>query len=152
PASVGDFVWVDKNGSGVQDSGEEGFHGEIVVLLDSAGNPIDLTSTSSAGKYGFGGLAPGSYAVRFTAVSGYVFTDQYVGGGGRPDDSDADPATGRTPWVVVTSGQVVEDLDAGLYQAASVSGRLWEDWNGNGVWDWGEVGRGGQTVSLLDAN
>ena len=39
PASLGDYVWEDKNGNGVQDAGETPIGGVVVMLQDAAGNP-----------------------------------------------------------------------------------------------------------------
>lgn len=39
PASLGDFVWDDRNGNGVQDTSEPGISGVIVSLEDASGNP-----------------------------------------------------------------------------------------------------------------
>ena len=46
-ASVGDFVWLDLDADGVQDTGEPGIDGVTVNLYASGGStPIDSTTTA----------------------------------------------------------------------------------------------------------
>ena len=51
--SVGDRVWNDANGNGVQDAGEDGINGVTVQLVDSGGNLIASAVTSGDGNYSF---------------------------------------------------------------------------------------------------
>ena len=59
--SIGDFVWNDKNGDGVQDAGEAGIAGVGVWLY--RGNDIDKEKTNSRGEYEFDDLCAGHYTV-----------------------------------------------------------------------------------------
>ena len=47
-ASIGDFIWLDANGDGVQDAGEPGLPGVVVRLLDAGGRVTgeDVTDES----------------------------------------------------------------------------------------------------------
>ncbi|MBK9151776.1 MAG: hypothetical protein IPM26_12625 [Saprospiraceae bacterium] len=112
PASLGDFVWEDKNGNGIQDAGEPGIAGVVVMLEDGGGNPatdingnvVASVVTNASGQYGFTNLKPGvGYVVKFTKPAGYEATakDQ---GGDDTKDSDADVVTGKAPVVVLQSG------------------------------------------------
>nr|WP_262924051.1 SdrD B-like domain-containing protein [Spirosoma liriopis] len=115
PASLGDFVWVDTDKDGVQDAGEPGLPGVVVVLLDGNNTPIASTTTSATGAYSFTGLTPGvPYSVSFTAPSGYTATLANQGGDDTKD-SDADPITGRTQSVTLAPGENNPTLDAGFY-------------------------------------
>ena len=65
--SIGDFVYNDIDGDGVQDGGEPGLSG-VTVFLDlnsngtlDAGEPSMVTDSS--GAYDFTGLIPGNYSV-----------------------------------------------------------------------------------------
>ncbi|WP_435017842.1 SdrD B-like domain-containing protein [Tundrisphaera sp. TA3] len=152
PVSLGDYVWLDSNGNGVQDAGENGVGGVRVNLLNANGTAIDFRITSSAGAYLFDGLAPGTYSVQFVLPGGYAFTGKEKGGNDLKD-SDADPATGRTATTTLAAGQSDLSLDAGLtILPASLGDYVWLDGNGNGVQDAGEDGVGGVTVRLLNAS
>ena len=150
PAAIGDFVWVDSNGNGIQDAGEPGLANVQVLLFDCATN-LQVGSTTTDARTActsFTGLTPGSYHVQFIAPDGYVFTKQDEGGDDLTD-SDADPATGATVCTTLDSGETDNTWDAGLYQPASIGDYVWEDANGNGVQDTGEPGIAGATAKLF---
>jgi hypothetical protein len=149
PATIGDYVWTDTNGNGIQDNGEPGVPGVIVVLsgTDGAGNPVSLTTTTNGtGNYNFTGLVPGTYKVTFTAPSGTTFTTADQGGN---DLLDSDAMTnGMTVNEVLTSGENNTSYDAGLYTPASLGNYVWEDTNANGIQEAGENPIAGVTVVL----
>ncbi|WP_432377511.1 SdrD B-like domain-containing protein [Duganella sp. P38] len=154
--SIGDRVWVDSNGNGVQDRGEGGVAGVKVYLLDAGGRIVGSpVVTDASGNYVFTGLKPGTYSVQFdktTLPAGYVFTTANVGSNDAID-SDANAATGITHSVTANSGDVITSLDAGIVKApkATIGDRVWEDKNANGVQDAGESGIAAVTVQLKDA-
>ncbi|MEK6775776.1 MAG: SdrD B-like domain-containing protein [bacterium] len=151
--SLGDFVWGDSNGNGLQDAGEPGLDNVTVNLLDCNNNMalVDTTTTVSGGSYTFANEAPGIYSVEFTAPAGYVFTTKDVGGDDTLD-SDADQSTGRTACTEMIPGDTNLTLDAGLFQTASIGNLVWHDLNRNGIQDSGEPGLDGVTVNLYDNN
>jgi hypothetical protein len=80
--AVGDYVWFDANGNGVQGKGEKPMRGAKVTLLtkdgkrarDAAGKLVPVKTTDAKGYYVFDGLVPGTYRVRFETPAGYTFT------------------------------------------------------------------------------
>jgi protocatechuate 3,4-dioxygenase beta subunit len=148
-AEVGDKVWYDLNGDGIQQSGEAGAKGVKVTLLNEKGVAIATDVTDSSGLYSFTDLLPGKYSVKFSAVDGYAFTKQNQGSSDSVD-SDAD-ASGVIAQFALTSGQVDKTRDAGLVKLGSIGNRVWEDSNYNGVQDTSEKGVDGVTVKLYDA-
>jgi protocatechuate 3,4-dioxygenase beta subunit len=148
-AHIGDRVWFDSNGNGLQDAGEAGIAGVTVQLKNSAGAVVSSTITDSSGNYHFD-VAAGRYSVAVKAPSGYFVTSKDVGSNDA-NDSDID-ASGNTALVTLAAGQTNNTLDAGLYQKASIGNFVWEDKNYNGVQDAGETGIGGVTVNLLGTN
>ena len=111
-ASIGDFVFDDLDGDGVQDTGEPGVSGVTVELLNSSGTVIRTTTTDSDGKYLFDGLVAGTYSVRFTAPSGTAFTTANAGSNDATD-SDAS-STGTTSTITLGAGESNTTIDAGL--------------------------------------
>ncbi len=154
PASLGDRVWFDTNRDGVQDAGELGVPGVTVTLYDANGNPLRTATTDSNGNYLFTGLTPGvPYSVGFSNLpAGYVFSPQDAGGNDA-NDSDANPATGRTAPVVLGPGEVRLTVDAGINQPpiapVSIGNFVWRDSNSNGIQDGGELGVPGVTVTVV---
>ena len=117
---ISDFVWYDQNRDGVQDPTEEGIAGVEVTLFDGEGNvvydkdglPIAIV-TDDTGHYDFKGLLPGDYIVEFVPPEGAQLTEQ-AQGGDRSVDSDADPATGRSPVVTLSGGEHDPTVDTGI--------------------------------------
>ncbi|MBK9510096.1 MAG: carboxypeptidase regulatory-like domain-containing protein, partial [Cytophagaceae bacterium] len=150
PATIGDFVFEDKNGNGIQDPTEPGIAGVTVKLngSDGQGNPVTLTTTTDGtGKYEFTNVKPGTYTVTFTKPADYTTTDPNQGTDDTKD-SDADKTTGTTQSVTVVSGEENKTLDAGYFKPAKLGDYVWEDTNKNGVQDSGEPGISGATVKL----
>ncbi|MEF3273474.1 MAG: carboxypeptidase regulatory-like domain-containing protein, partial [Chloroflexus sp.] len=159
PASIGDRVWHDTNGNGIQDTGEPGLNGVNVTLngVTGAGDSIGpiVAVTDSSGNYLFTNLVPGTYSISVTAPSGYFFTSRditaaEIAGATDANDSDAD-STGSMIATVLVSGEADLTWDAGLYLPASLGDLVWEDLNGNGVQDAGEPGMTGVNVLLIGA-
>ena len=63
PASIGDEVFIDENGNGLYDPGEQRVP-FITINLYLDGVLVDTTETSAQGTYLFGNLGPGNYTVR----------------------------------------------------------------------------------------
>ncbi|MFC7477028.1 SdrD B-like domain-containing protein [Dankookia sp. GCM10030260] len=152
PVSLGDTVFLDRNGNGIQDAGDGVLAGVTVRLLGADGLPIagQQATTDAAGHYGFAGLAPGRYGVQFDRPAGYVAAS--TGAGTASTDSDADPLTGRTALKTYASGAADADLDAGFYKLGWIGDRVWLDADGDGRQDAGESGIAGVAVRLLRAD
>ncbi len=118
--TIGDYVWSDLNGNGIQDPGEPGLNGITVELYDdegillqttlSATHPIDGTH----GYYMFRGIMDGTYCVKFDPAppTGNTLTIQHAGSD--PElDSDPDSTTGYTDFITVAGGDNRTDIDAG---------------------------------------
>ncbi|GAG08166.1 unnamed protein product, partial [marine sediment metagenome] len=148
-SSIGNFVWEDANGDGIQnDGGSSGISGVTVNLFTSGGAPSGSTTTGAGGSYSFEDVAPGTYYVVFVAPGGYDFTLQNQGDDAL--DSDANPSTGRTANFTLGAGEVEDDVDAGLYRPATIGDFVWEDANGDGIQnDGGSSGIVGVTVNLF---
>jgi uncharacterized repeat protein (TIGR01451 family) len=156
PAGLGDVMWIDLDGDGVQDNGEQPVAGQTVTLLkdDGSGNfsVYSTTQTSNTGYYWFGDLPVGTYIVSFTLPSGYTWTVQN-GGVNVGDNSDANPATGASAPVTLGRGESNPRIDAGVRPYASLGNYVWVDSDQDGVQDNGAAsGLNGVTVRLLDAN
>ena len=60
--SIGNYVWDDMNGDGIQDVWEPGLGGVTVILTPDGGAPLTMVTTVS-GYYAFTDLLPGDYVV-----------------------------------------------------------------------------------------
>ncbi len=154
PGAIGNRIWLDENGNGVQDAGEAGIPNLLVTLTgaDSHGNAVLLTTTTDAnGGYVFAGLPP-------SAAAGYTLAVTPPAGL-RPTYDENGVGTANTTTVVLAAGVEHMTADFGYNWAppADVTGntgtgamgdRVWIDANGNGKQDPGEPGLGGVTVTL----
>jgi uncharacterized repeat protein (TIGR01451 family) len=149
-AWLGNYVWLDSNGNGVQDAGEAGFADVQVTLTNTATGATKSSRTGATGFYNFANLAAGTYTVSFAKPVGYVFTLAKAGNA-ISQDSDADINTGVTSVIAVGAGSQNDTIDAGLWNPASIGDQVWIDANGNGVQDAAETaGLAGVTVTLYD--
>ncbi len=148
-ASLGDTVWVDKDGDGIQDADESGLSDVEVKLLDCNDIEINTTTTDQNGKYVFEDLNPGDYKIQFILPAGYKFTASKSGTDINAD-SDAEESTGKTDCESLTSGENNMTYDAGVYVPASLGDMVWLDKNANGVQEQREPGISGVSVILND--
>ena len=125
--SIGDRVWRDANGNGVQDTGEQGIACVTVKLAGAGqdgtfGTADDIsatTTTDASGNYLFDNLAAGSYKVQFVATNGLSFTTKDAGAN---DGTDSDAAAnGWTDVITLGVGQDRTDVDAGLVKTVCAS-------------------------------
>jgi len=142
---VGDRVWNDADGDGVQDGGEAGLNGVTVRLLDGDGNVLATTVTSGDGNYSFGNLAAGAYAVQVvssTLPAGMVQTYDADGLG-----------TPHTAPVALANGATNNNVDFGyrVPPTLTLGDRVWDDTDGDGFQDGTETGLNGVTVRLLNS-
>lgn len=145
-SSLGNFVWHDINGDGIQDAGEPGISGVSVTLTNVTTSVTTGSSTDANGKYLFTGLAAGTYKVTFGTPSGYSASPVNAGA----DDKDSDASGGMTGNYVLASGQVDTTVDAGFFKTASLGNFVWNDLNADGDQDAGEPGIGSVSVTLTN--
>jgi hypothetical protein len=129
---IGNFVWEDLNGNGVQDSGEPGIAGVLVTLSGDA-NASMLTDAN--GNYLFSGLPAGSYSVTVAGVPGYA---------GSPSNQGGDPAldSNGSPSAVTlaTDSSIDLTIDFGFVKRQGPACTLTQGyWKTHGE-DWDEVG------------
>lgn len=149
-SAVGDRVWRDQDADGIQDPGEPGVEGVRVRL---GGEFPQSTVTDAEGRYSFGFIRPGTWAIEFGPLpDGMTFT-QPNRGDDDAVDSDADPATGTTAEFALAPGEIDLSVDAGVIApaagTASIGDSVWDDLDFDGVQDPGEPGVAGVEVALL---
>jgi hypothetical protein len=153
--SIGDTVFRDNNGNGVQD-GEPGVANVTVQLKDCSGNVLQSTTTNSSGSYSFGSLSAGCYTVTVLLPGGFAYSPQDQGGNDDAD-SDVNPGNGTTGNINLGAGQNLTNVDAGLVPqgggTACIGDRTWRDNNANGIQDPGEPNLDGIQIYLgTDSN
>ena len=131
--TVSGRVFVDTDGNGVQDRREGGIGGVNIRLIDSAHNLVARKSTAGDGTYVFTGVEVGSYSVVKEAdPEGFVSTTSNVAH-------------------IVISPDGAATANFGDQQIGAVSGRVFNDADGDGAQDADEDGIGGVTIWLRDS-
>jgi hypothetical protein len=166
--AIGDYVWLDTNKNGVQDSGEPAIAGATVTLKDAGGATVKTVTTDSGGKYLFKDLTPSTdYQVCFDASTATGLpagvnagslkpTGQRLGGNTATDsDPGSDgcarvksPATGQD--LTIDAGFVTGPKPPGAADV-QVGDLAWYDTNGDGVQGPGEPGIPGVKVTLKNS-
>jgi hypothetical protein len=149
---IGNYVWYDLNGDGIQDNGEWGIPGVNVTLTDCSNPPNILQSeiTNENGYYKFDTLNTGDYKVQFEPPPNHAFT-QMNQGSNDFRDSDVNPATGYTDTIHVALNIADYDWDAGIYRTSglcTIGDKAWLDMNVNGIQDEDEPGITGIPFAL----
>ncbi len=159
--AIGDYIWYDADGDGVEDLGERGLPNvRVAAYLDTNSNGVldagdtlfTATLTDAAGGYLLTGLPAGAYFVDILdapnpngALSGLRHS---VGMQSQPDP---------TAPINLAPGQIYKDADFGYVREpvankAIVGDLVWYDGDGDGVRRPGEPGIPGVTVAITDVN
>ncbi len=111
---IGDWVWRDDDGDGVQDPNEPGMPGVTVNLrINCDPATIISTTTNANGGYRFENLPVGNYQLEFLNPVGYSFSPM-IAAGDFKKDSNANPSTGLDKCRSLKEGRKRLALDAGL--------------------------------------
>lgn len=146
PGSIAGRVWHDPDEDCVYDEGDIPLAGVTIELLDASGNVIRTTTTNDQGQYRFDNLPPGVYAVREQQPAGYRQGGQMVGSHG------GDASVTDLLSQLNVNGTNLVNYDFCEILPVSIAGMVWNDPNGNCVYEQGESPIAGVTVQLLDAN
>ncbi len=157
--AIGDRVWIDADGDGVQDAEEMGLSNVTVELVTAgadgffgtADDVVAATATTNAtGNYIFDGLSAGAYVVRIpTAPTGYTLT-------GDPDQpgTACTSCDGKTTTpILLGPGDVYVNADLGYMPntdvGATIGARVWLDSDGSAGVSGTDTGIAGVTVALI---
>ena len=115
--SIGDTVWLDLNGNGLQDYKEPLVPGVRLLLMRvlEDGTLVEESAVVSDeyGYYRFSALRPGRYIVQ---IDDDVTLTQHIGAPLGEIDSDLNPQTGMSDVIVVHSGETLRNIDVGLIE------------------------------------
>ncbi len=160
-SSIGDYVWEDANGDGVQGANEPGIDGVTIFLYEDfdGDGSIDLgvdaliseTITTGSGLYNFIGLPEDHYIIQIdstnfnagSVLDGYILTTT---------DDPPYETTQVSYEVSLGANEVFEDADFG-FATTQLGDTVWQDNNGDGIHDVNEPGINQVTMQLyVDSN
>ena len=130
------MIFEDRDGDGVQNSTEPGIYGRSVYIDANNNGSYDVGDTAAAtdvlGNYALRALLPGTYTIRQIVPANWKQTT---------------PASNGAIGASISLGQDLAIASFGTQlQIGSISGTLFNDANGNGLFDTGETGIAGRTV------
>ncbi len=154
--AIGDRLWLDADGDGLQDLGESGLGGiPIQLFSDPDGNGVydnllDSTITDAAGNYIFDDLPAGAYVVVVNggaAPAGTTLSSD-------PDEPGMSCTTCdnlTTTPIILGPGDVYVNADFGYLPSGghTIGDTIYLDSNGSGGDDPGEPGISGVSVALI---
>jgi len=146
--TIGDFVWNDLDGDGIQDPGEPGIEDVTVTLYTCDGQFVESTQTNSQGIYEFDNLTPGCYYFEVGQPEGFEIAPADQGG---DDALDSDLTEANGP---LTSSDFIIDQSRDIYDFAFIGaciglgGEIWYDTNMDDMKNFGENGINGIAVLL----
>ncbi len=150
--NFGGRVYVDGNFNGIYDEGEKLMPNVSVRVINAEEVEVYRTKTDAKGAYRIPNLYEGAVKLEFAAVKDYMYVrrlahqndyENYI--------SDTKSGIGHTDFINLVMGEDNENVDAGLILSGSISGRIFNDLNDNGLDD-DQQGFEGVAVSLLDEN
>ena len=167
PVEIGNRVWLDADGDGVQDSGEAPVEGVTVTL--TCGDVTAETTTDANGEYYFndenveGGLpastdcvltfdATGTDAEGMELTSATAGDNPAIDSDGVAGESGLAEIQATTPAAGADHTFDVGYTDTAAPQLCELGDFVWLDENADGIQDDGEPGVPGVTVTLLDEN
>lgn len=130
---IGDYVWLDKNGDCIQDIEEHGI-GNVIVELYLNGVLLSTDTTNSNGGYLFTDICEGLYVVDVVESS----LPDGIGLTTPPEPREVDLGVGEEN----------RTIDFGYKCIGTIGDFIWEDIDGDGIQDLGEVGIENVEVSL----
>lgn len=162
-SAIGDRVWLDTDGDGVQDIGEPGIGGVTISLINGSGGDLSIGGitygagsviataiTDANGEYLFAGLPAATYQVDVTDLG----IDGKTGSGDeRLTDLSLAPGSNDQLPVVLGDDQLYEDADFGYVPDSgfsAIGGVVWHDANDDGTLENAEIGIGTVTLTLID--
>lgn len=156
---LGDFVWVDKNGDGIQDANETGINDITLHLIEESTGTIIRTlqskmdANNNPGFYEFKYVPLGQYYVEVQLPDTLCVT-KFNEGTDTTKDSDFSliNVSFRTQNIDVTLNLNLQDVDLGLFRKSTIGNYVWMDDNRDGIQDLNEPGINDVTVLVFRSN
>lgn len=131
PGSLSGVVFDDRNGNGALDAGEGGRSGVVVTVTGPAGTV--RPAVAADGSFTVTGLGQGDFTVGFS---------------GPGTQNGAIQTLGRNPELVTLGRGEARSVSDGFATPGSITGRVFDDLNGNGALDAGELLPAGVTIRV----
>ena len=154
--AIGDFIWLDKNGNGLQDD-EDGLNDIVIELYNDQNELLQSTisslnpETNEAGYYQFQSLDPGSYYIKVPTDELYDFAIIDNSAPGKNSAITNKNGIGTSDFFNLVGNQINNDIDAGYaYKKGNIRGEVWVDLNEDGIQDPEDLFKSGVLIELFN--
>jgi len=147
---LGDFIWNDCNGNGIQDLGEVGIANVTIELFDGMGTFVKSVVTDANGMYIINGILPGDYYVKMIVPGDFEITFPKEGANEELDSDFTNffgPGTTNLQYIGPASCEITS-FDGGLYQCVPIGDLVWYDNDEDDIFDSTENGINGLKINL----
>ena len=144
-ASLAGRIHVDVDGDCVLDPDESPLAGVTVRLHDEEGNEVARTTSDGGGQYQFANLAPGTYTVVEEQPEGLFEGGAKAGSAGGTIENSS-----RIGSITLAAGEVAVDYDFCERPPSEITGSVFNDSDGDCVFDPQESGIEGVRVQLYN--
>ncbi len=150
PASLSGKVWADPQGDCVFGPQDIPLAGVQIDLLNAQGQVVATTTTNAQGQYKFDNLAPGTYGVFEHQPTGYFEGMDLLGTVGGVIVG-AHGGTDLLNQIALGSGANGVEYDFCEELPASLSGKVWNDTNGDCIYQPTDLPLSGVQIDLLNS-
>ncbi len=147
PARITVHAFLDENNNGSMGKGEDDFKGAEVALIDQNGVLVDTGVTGWDGCVTLS--APeGEYRLRVTVPADHAFGRKGSGLKETQSYLDETDQTTQESGLITLRADVRREAGVGVVPTATVRGVVWDDLNGDGLWQEGEPGIPGIRMTI----
>jgi len=154
PSTLGNYVWLDSNENGIQDTDEPGIAGAVITLTSCDDIFIGEYQTDANGNYQISDIAPGTYKICVDPMRDDLeATLSSIG----DDTLDSDHVAGTACTACITVGENANDqtYDFGFIESevlSKIDVYVFEDVNNDGVNDANDPPIPNVKVEIYDCN
>ncbi|MFT4535447.1 MAG: putative repeat protein (TIGR01451 family) [Saprospiraceae bacterium] len=146
--AIGDFVFNDLDGDGIQDINEPGILGVVVTLFTEAGDIVAIFETGADGLYLFEEVDAGQYYITFEVNDDVIPSPTNAGNDTNDSNVTEENGPGSTSVFEVILGQEDLTIDAGFFICSLIKGVTYYDVNEDDIRQSTENGINGLVVNL----